>query len=564
MRRTKRWLWPVMAAVIVTACDDWPQWDAVFDRSSLGASGRGWIGGDGAINSRLPGSNRALWIFGDSFIGGIDANHQRTNASFLMGNTLAVQSDTHAPDPGKIEFYARKLIDGCTTVLDGAKPACPIARVTRDAPDAYLSVLNHKAFGLAALPGKETWGVWPLGSAYIDAETGDDLVIVSTTEAVVCNPMTESPCFPVCADPSNCTTGLKLARNILGRVVNAQAPPTSWSIASGSAVIDTDVYWGTSFLQEGGTVYIYGVDKLTQSKLLVARAPIADVLAPTKWEYLVNSLWKKFTSPPSASQLPPIATGVAALPTVTKVVRNGTTGYVLVHDHTDGDHFLYVRTSTSRTSFAPISAATPKLDLASIDKTLQWLQAARVYIGACTYVVHNGESDLRACGQSYHGKATPDISPRLANGDMQFLYFSYVVPHGFDDTANDSRYYVPKFGFVPIDQLSPWCTGSGCWTGIAREFARTTISAGQDIRYAFDVTQSNKLRVELTGGTGNPNLFVRFDSPAAGTSGDTCARTANSFPETCDLTMSNKTTAHILVRGATAGSYNLRVVYDGQ
>ena len=57
---------------------------------------------------------------------------------------------------------------------------------------------------------------------------------------------------------------------------------------------------------------------------------------------------------------------------------------------------------------------------------------------------------------------------------------------------------------------------------------------------------------------------MRFDSPAAGTSGDTCARTANSFPETCDLTMSNKTTAHILVRGATAGSYNLRVVYDGQ
>jgi len=63
-------------------------WDRAFTQKE------GWTGGDVAASFILPG-NRALWVFGDSFIGEVE-NGRRVNST-LVNNAIAL----HPHDPAK-------------------------------------------------------------------------------------------------------------------------------------------------------------------------------------------------------------------------------------------------------------------------------------------------------------------------------------------------------------------------------------------------------------------------------------------------------------------------------
>lgn len=80
----------------------WPEADALFRADPR------WLGGDGALSVPL-GGDRALWLFGDSFVAKTPANVRRE--SELVRNTLAIQEGMD-PTSAKMTFVWRTDPDG--------------------------------------------------------------------------------------------------------------------------------------------------------------------------------------------------------------------------------------------------------------------------------------------------------------------------------------------------------------------------------------------------------------------------------------------------------------------
>jgi hypothetical protein len=89
--------------------------------------------------------------------------------------------------------------------------------------------------------------------------------------------------------------------------------------------------------------------------------------------------------------------------------------------------------------------------------------------------------------------------------------------------------------------------------------------------FAYDVSLAAGLSfpqygfsAEIVGGSGNPDLYVKFGANPPTTSSYDCRSNSSGFTESCRLKVKNNTTtARVMVRGAAAGSYALRVTYVG-
>jgi hypothetical protein len=68
--------------------------DAQFDRLFQAPRGAGWTGGDGTLSVDL-GGGRSLWLFGDSFLGGVTPAGRRRPDSDFVHNCLVLQQDAH-------------------------------------------------------------------------------------------------------------------------------------------------------------------------------------------------------------------------------------------------------------------------------------------------------------------------------------------------------------------------------------------------------------------------------------------------------------------------------------
>lgn len=87
------------------------EWDLIVDRTS------GWTGADGIYSIPLDGyegpsvtaAGKQLILFSDTFIGEVDSNNRRKNAS-LVNNTLALLQSNN-PDPADVEFFWKKDIN---------------------------------------------------------------------------------------------------------------------------------------------------------------------------------------------------------------------------------------------------------------------------------------------------------------------------------------------------------------------------------------------------------------------------------------------------------------------
>ncbi|HEY6557539.1 MAG TPA: hypothetical protein VI072_09710 [Polyangiaceae bacterium] len=600
-----------VALVAAVHCDNWTVWDAVFDRKPPSGT-RGWTGGDGGVAVPMPG-NRTLWIFGDSKISGYDsATGERTWSppavsllDTVFGNTIGYQTNSSTPSASNIQFYAR-------TAASGA-----VAQITSNVTVHHGAYFNYATLNLSPPPppqGHANIGLWPAGGTCLNCSNPQQSALVlAFMDTITCSVSQADPeCLPLCGPPGctcagqACPGGFKVVSTALTKVTNMTTAngnpidPTvtgagGWQVANGVRIA-SDVLWGVSFVEAvvNGTnwIYIYGQERnfgtpqgLPQN-LYLARATAASILTPSQWQfYKTGGTFQTSTPPPNKSQLQVVAANIGPFPSVSTITRRGITKHVLTYDDWAKDHFLYVRTSNSLTSWGAVDKFTPKADLAAMDSSIQTMQAVRYlrYVTdgdtvveplECKPWTHNGEDDFRGCGVSYHGTAHPHISTTDAHG-ISALNFSYIVPNGHDDTNDSQAYYRPKFGFLPMDNLPDWCGAASqtCWRGIGRWYNERPVGASAEVHYTYDVSAAAGLSfpthafsAEIVGGSGNPDLYVRFGSSPPTTTTFNCrSNTATTPPtESCRLAVpSGTTTARVMVRGATAGNYSLRVAYAG-
>lgn len=89
----------LLASVLLTGCDDDSACantpghpDAAFN-AQFGQRADGWSGGDGSLSVALP-DGRVLWLFGDSFIGAINADGSRAENTRMIRNAGMIQTGT--------------------------------------------------------------------------------------------------------------------------------------------------------------------------------------------------------------------------------------------------------------------------------------------------------------------------------------------------------------------------------------------------------------------------------------------------------------------------------------
>jgi|GEM_PF-4347261 len=564
---------------------DGEPWDALFTRSSVEGS-RGWTGGDGAVSVPLPGARaRTLWIFGDSLVTGYDAGARRrvslpgeqALADTVFGNTIAIHDHAAEGEPARIRFWARAVGPACTPV-PGDAPACPPADVTRLAEGSargFGQFFDHKLLGLA-VPADEPRLLWPGDAACLDCDdeaAANDRLLLSFAEVRFCTPGPDDPsCSAICgltapARPgARCDAGVAVSSRVIARIENPRDDPASWR---GTSIrVAGEVPWH-GFLQDGDALYVYGSrpgpDGLPQ--LLVARAAPEDALQPSRWAYRIGDGWVARATPPAPSELAPVASGASGA-RVAKISRRGMARYVLIHDRPLFDHFVYVRVSTAPDRFPDVTAATPRLDLVSVDGALASLISALEDAGLCRRLPRGGVASDRHCGLNYHTRAHPQLADSDAHGPST-LPFSYVLPYGPDPGAPAASLdaYRPRFGSIPLDHVSPWCWAArrSCWAGIAYAYPKRAVARGVETPpLAYDVRRARRFEASIARRDGNAELYVGFGAPPTTRAYD-CRAATRSRAERCDVRVPpGETTAYVVVRGATSATYDLFVQHVGE
>jgi hypothetical protein len=568
------------ALFLAASCDDWSFWDNVFKRSSVGTS-RGWTGGDGGYSVPLPGSgNRTLWLLGDSWVTGWDTSTgMRINSGpqalgdLSFGTNIGYQTNTRNVDPSTIRFWARNAS----------------TQVATDITTGQRGPLFSGYFSSASVNSTlSDTRVWPGGgySPSVDDPT-------STDTRVLLGFFEWSPSG--CSNPPFCIGGIQLHNAYVGTIANTSGDPggtgstgtNPWKLTP-SPALPLGILWGQAFLLDQGTYYIYGIrynpgTRLTWDLVVAKATTAAAVTTPSSWRYLTTTGWVTGFPTSNTSVYQAVARDVGHLVTVQKVVRTGCsttpgdscTRYVLSHDHsapdrTGRDHFAYFRISDNPTSWPAISAATPRLDLLSIDRTARKDAEDADASTPCARSLDGVKVDYGTCGTTYHVLGHKDLSTSDANGISSYV-FSYVVPWGgVNQTtgAQHSDFYRPKFAFVPLSTLKPWCTVSGvaCWEGSLFSYPSATLTQGQTEVKVFDPgsTSSHTFRAQFVNGSGNPDLYVSIGAPPTFTASDLCHSTASGATDACSVSLLNHGNHAVFVgvRGNAASStYSLAVNY---
>jgi hypothetical protein len=553
----------LMAVGLQTGCHDQFAWNDVFKREGLAGS-RGWTGGDAAISVALPGAgDRILWVFGDSWVTGWNPDtDERVPSDFgvdlVAGTTIAIQSLASGRSAATAlrhpSFWARH----------GSIPV----GITHGALGIYSAFFSHGVVGVDPVPGAR---LWPSSALCLDCEDPDGgELLLSFVEVKFCNPTRDgSGCVPLCGligtDPEGCTVGIEVLGDVLSVVPNAVSSPEFWS-GSGARIGD-DVRWGRAFLQVGDEVLIYGgvaADEPGTTDLVLARAATGEVLDPSQWWFWTTGGWVQGLQ--GSPHLALVAEDVGSVMSVHEITRRDLTAYLLVHAHPTRDHYLHVRLSESFDSWAPVDATTPRIDLSTMDPSLQAAAFGEFLAGDCsTDTPPGGFPDLRRCGKSYHGVGHEKISRRDALG-IASLFFSYIVPHGTDPSRpTHGDYYRPKFGSIELDRLPPWCSAAGreCLGGIEGRFASQRLAEGEEWSWRFDLSRASDFRATIVAGSGDPDLYVKFGSPPTPSSYD-CRPLGQGWEEECRLEVpSGETSAWIMVRGRAASTFHLVTEHAG-
>jgi hypothetical protein len=81
---------PLLIAMLVTTADATATVPASLTARFAAMNGEGWTGGDASWSVRLP-DGRTAWLFGDTFLGGVDAAGHRDPSSTMVRNSIVVE-----------------------------------------------------------------------------------------------------------------------------------------------------------------------------------------------------------------------------------------------------------------------------------------------------------------------------------------------------------------------------------------------------------------------------------------------------------------------------------------
>jgi hypothetical protein len=243
------------AAPAVRRCGPEPAtsagWRSVFDPLS-GV----WAGGDGASSTRLP-DGRLLWVFGDTYVGGVTASGGRSDSTRLVRNSVVVTTGT------------------CVAPLPTVTDALPGRGVT------WLWPTHAVLTRVAASGGSSTVTVF----AQRMRRTGPDAYgfrRVGTATVSLTVPWRGAP--------------------VVGAVQDLPASAT---------------LWGAAAVRDGAVTWIYGTRAVNEElvfgrDLVLARAPTATVSDPSTWSYRTATGWSRRES--SSAVIRPARLGVSTVP----------------------------------------------------------------------------------------------------------------------------------------------------------------------------------------------------------------------------------------------------------
>jgi hypothetical protein len=147
-----------------------------------------------------------------------------------------------------------------------------------------------------------------------------------------------------------------------------------------------------------------------------------------------------------------------------------------------------------------------------------------------------------------------DWSLTLTANDKNGICKIYGAGPGFNGSSPGvCAVTAPPPGGGPLEPRCVFRTASSSGS-VARNVSDTVGS--------FDVSRGETLTVKMTG-SGDPDLYVRLNDAPTLASYD-CRPYRSGPNETCVLEVPNNTSAHIMVRGYTAGTYQLAIEIETQ
>ncbi|MCY1081976.1 M4 family metallopeptidase [Archangium lansingense] len=170
-----------------------------------------------------------------------------------------------------------------------------------------------------------------------------------------------------------------------------------------------------------------------------------------------------------------------------------------------------------------------------------------------------------------------NLSGGTGDGDMYVKFGSEPTSSSYDcrpylggnaetctfAAPSAGTYYVKIYGYSAASGMSlngSYTAGSG-GGGPVTETASGSVTAGENDYFGgFSVVPGTQFKVVMTG-SGDPDLYVRFGAQPTTTTYN-CRPYLSGASETCDVAVpAGQSSAYILVRGYTAGSYNLTINY---
>ena len=292
-----------------------PEWDRVFARSS------GWTGGDVAASFIITG-NRVLWVFGDSFVGGVENN--RHVKAVLVNNTIAIHpyDPAHpgkAPSPDAVKFYW------------GAPDSS-------GKPTAWIKPMQQGEF--------KSW-YWPTGGGVVLATPERGFALALFLVQLEKKPGDDT------------VWGFRTIGSELAMIDDVEAPAPDWQPRiielpfhiehqHGSAKGE-EVEWGVAafFKPASGLgpdyVFIYGTRSRNSRErdLVLARARPESFERFEQWEFFAgNGQWLK-----SPGKAVPVVSGVASEISVDKIVGMDGVRYVMVYGEPLFGNRIFMRTA---------------------------------------------------------------------------------------------------------------------------------------------------------------------------------------------------------------------------
>jgi len=213
-----------------------PGWNQMFQKTN------GWLGADVAYSIPL-GTDKTLWIFGDTFVGRI-RDGKRTAAK-MIHSSIAIQRLGEEP-----QFYY------------------PVDK--KREPQSFIKSLGPKTYFWLSDGARTERGLY---------------LFMQQVQWL-----------------NDTTWGFQCVRTWLVSVKNPDASPAFWKISRQELPFSRfpnglDVLLGFETLKSGNYAYIYGYSSRTNSSgarnLVLARAPESDLGNPMTWEFYSDRTWTK-------------------------------------------------------------------------------------------------------------------------------------------------------------------------------------------------------------------------------------------------------------------------------